>query len=311
MLQTVVSIELPVGETLEIKKQTVQNGNGKKRISIVTGTHGDELEGQYVCYELLRRLRENKDQLNGIVDVYPALNPIGVDSMTRAVPLYDVDLNRTFPGNRNRALPSYLANEIVRNLRGSDVCIDIHASNVYLREVPQVRINEMVEKKLVPLAKRINIDFIWVHGAVTVLESTLAHSMNALGVPTLVVEMGVGLRVTRAFGEQLVEGIFSLMKDMGMWKGDAITPRESIISTDPEEVLFVNAPGPGLFVPVVEHGCMLQRGQTVGHILNPFTGEILHELVSEAAGWLFTLREFPNVYEGSLVARVLRRELDE
>lgn len=96
MLQTVVSIELPVGETLEIKKQTVQNGNGKKRISIVTGTHGDELEGQYVCYELLRRLRENKDQLNGIVDVYPALNPIGVDSMTRAVPLYDVDLNRTF-----------------------------------------------------------------------------------------------------------------------------------------------------------------------------------------------------------------------
>ena len=51
MINTVVQVELPVDETLAIKKHRLappSGGNGK-RISIVTGIHGDELEGQYVC----------------------------------------------------------------------------------------------------------------------------------------------------------------------------------------------------------------------------------------------------------------------
>ena len=34
----------------------------------------------------------------------------------------------------------------------------------------------------------------WVHGAATVLEATFAHSLNMIGTPVLVVEMGVGMR---------------------------------------------------------------------------------------------------------------------
>ena len=49
---------------------------------------------------------------------------------------------------------------------------------------------------LVPIAKKANMDLIWVHGASTVLESTLAYSLNSRGTNTLVVEMGVGMRIT-------------------------------------------------------------------------------------------------------------------
>ena len=68
----------------------------------MTGTHGDELEGQYVCYELNRRIREGMEHLKGIVEIYPALNPLGIDTITRAVPLFDMDLNRLFPGKKGR-----------------------------------------------------------------------------------------------------------------------------------------------------------------------------------------------------------------
>ena len=63
-------------------------------------------------------------------------------------------------------------------LRGAALVVDIHASNVYLREIPQVRIARAFEAKLVPLARRMNLDLIWVHEAVTVLENTIAHSLN-------------------------------------------------------------------------------------------------------------------------------------
>lgn len=47
MIKTVASVKLPVNETLEIKKNRfiLKDGGNGKRISIVTGIHGDELEG--------------------------------------------------------------------------------------------------------------------------------------------------------------------------------------------------------------------------------------------------------------------------
>ena len=78
---------------------------------------------------------------------------------------------------------------------------------------------------LVPLAKKANVDFIWVHGASTVLESTLAYSLNSTGTPCLVVEMGVGMRITREYGDQLTDGIFHLMEKLGIWAGKTKEPR--------------------------------------------------------------------------------------
>ena len=59
MIKTVAEVALPVDEVLRIKKRRILpegSGRDQKRISIVTGIHGDELEGQYVCFELARRI---------------------------------------------------------------------------------------------------------------------------------------------------------------------------------------------------------------------------------------------------------------
>ena len=51
-------------------------GEPVPRISIVTGIHGDELDGQYVCYEVIRRVNNNLERLKGIIDIYPDVNPL-------------------------------------------------------------------------------------------------------------------------------------------------------------------------------------------------------------------------------------------
>ena len=308
MIETVASVGLPIDEKLMIQKnRLVPEGGlkgGEKRISIVTGTHGDELEGQYVCYELQRRIKENIGCLTGIVDVYPAINPLGIDSITRGIPGFDLDMNRIFPGSQDGSMPEYIASKIIGDLSGSAAVIDIHASNIFLEEIPQVRINELSRDVLVPLAKLLNIDYIWVHSSATVLESTLAYSLNVIGTPTLVVEMGVGMRITKNFGDQLVDGIFALMKKLGIWSGDVITPKEPIISED-GEVSFINAGKSGVFIPCVEHWKNVKKGGHIGDILNPLTGEINERIFAPTDGIVFTLREYPIVTEGSLIARIL------
>lgn len=312
MIKTIAKVVLPVDETLEIKRNRIEpaeKSKGMKRISIVTGIHGDELEGQYVCYELQRRINEDFASLNGIVDIYPAMNPLGIDSIERGIPAFDLDMNRLFPGNIEGNMTEYLAAEMIKDVSGSDLVIDIHASNIYLTEIPQIRINELSEKELVPLAEKANVDFIWVHGASTVLEATFAYSLNSTGTPCLVVEMGVGMRITKAYGDQLVDGILNLMKYLGIWKGVTEEVRKPIISKNPEDVHFLNASTGGLFVPSVHHWQKLKKGELIGKIIDPLSGKVLDEIHSPVNGILFTIREYPIVDEGSLIGRLLREEV--
>ena len=170
------------------------------------------------------------------------------------------------------------------------------------------RINELHKDILIPLAKELNVDFVWVHGANTVLESTFAHSLNSREIPTLVVEMGVGMRITKDYCEQLVDGIFHLMKKMGIWTGETAIPRVPIVSENPEDVSYINAPQAGVFVPHVRHWEHLKKGEEIGWIIDPLCGKILEKILSPVDGILFTIREYPIVDNGSLIGRLLRKE---
>ena len=307
MIKDVVNISLPVDETFRIRKNRIENGSRTKRFSLVTGIHGDELEGQYVAFRINQILRENIDCVDGIVDIYPGMNPLGVDSVTRGIPAFDLDMNRIFPGRSDGDMNEYVASRLIDDIAGSDLVIDIHASNIFLTEIPQIRINEISADRLVPLARKANVDLIWVHGAATVLESTLAYALNDRNTPTLVAEVGVGMRITKEYGDQLTAGILSLLKEIGIYTGECPEVREPVISSDPDDVIFLNAPSSGIFIQTAHHGAILEKGEEVGIIVNPLTGDVLSRMVSPERGWLFTIREYPVTDQGSLIARILKK----
>ena len=307
MIKDVVDISLPVDETFRIRKNRIENRSRTKRFSLVTGIHGDELEGQYVAFRINQILRENIDCVDGIVDIYPGMNPLGVDSVTRGIPAFDLDMNRIFPGRSDGDMNEYVASRLIDDIAGSDLVIDIHAGNIFLTEIPQIRINEISADRLVPLARKANVDLIWVHGAATVLESTLAYALNDRNTPTLVAEVGVGMRITKEYGDQLTAGILSLLKELGIYSGECPEVREPVISSDPDDVIFLNAPSSGIFIQTAHHGAILEKGEEVGIIVNPLTGDVLSRMVSPERGWLFTIREYPVTDQGSLIARILKK----
>jgi len=306
MIQNVSVAALPVAENFIIQKNRIENNVEQtgKRVCIVTGTHGDELEGQYVCAHLAKVLSEGKQKLSGIVDIYPALNPLGVDSITRGFPLFDLDMNRIFPGSPTGLLAEVAANDIIRDIEGADICIDIHSSNIFLREIPQVRVSEQNESALLPYAVMLNANLVWIHASTTVLESTLAHSLNMRGVKTLVVEMGVGMRITESYCAQLVYGVLNLLRELGMWSGIAGQTRPPLISKD-HGVGFINSDAGGIFIPHAAHGSHVSSGDCIGIVIDPLTGTVVEESYAPCAGLLFTLREYPVVFGGSLLARIM------
>ena len=70
MIESIISMELPAGGHLAIRRNRIcpeQETKQCRRISLVSGIHGDELEGQYICYETARRVKEHPEYLKGIV----------------------------------------------------------------------------------------------------------------------------------------------------------------------------------------------------------------------------------------------------
>ena len=306
MIQEVVSVDLPVHERLVIKKNRLEpeNMTGKeKRISIVTGTHGDELDGQYICYEIIKKIQMYPEKLKGILDIYPDVNPLGIDMGSRGIPMFDLDMNRVFPGDNNGAVAEYTAAGLIDDIIGSDFCLDIHSSNIFLKEMPQLRMTEENKDKLLPYAKKLNADFIWIYSSNTVLDATLAYSLNNMGVPTLVAEMGVGHRINNEYCQQLIEGIFNLMTELEVWDDAPVNVRNSIVSTE-GQVSFISAAGSGIFVSSINSMGTIGMGTHIGDIIEPITGKVIQRIESPTDGIIFSLREHPVVYKGALIARV-------
>ena len=48
----------------------------------------------------------------------------------------------------------------------------------------------------------------------------------------------------------------------------------------------------------------IKQGDKIGDVVDPLTGTIRASLIAPNDGILFTYREYPVVYEGSLIARI-------
>ena len=80
---------------------------------------------------------------------------------------------------------------------------------------------------------------------------------------------------------------------------------------DPEDVAYLNSPCSGIFLKKREHCAFVHAGEEIGSILNPFLGEETASILAPETGLLFTIREYPVVDEGSLLARIIKMEVPE
>lgn len=313
MIETIVSVQLPIKEELTIKKNRLtpneMHGN-EKRFCIVSGLYGDELGGQYICGEVIRRIKEHYDHLKGIVDVYPTINSLGLDARSREIPMFDLDYNTVFPGSFDGDLPEYTAASLIEDIRGADFCIDVHSSNVFLKELPQVRVNEDVSEDTLELCKCLNMDLIWIHPSTTVDEGSLAYTLNHIGVPTIVTESGTAFRIKYNYCEQVIAGIFCLMKKLGIWTGEVIEPRKAVVVRD-DQITYLNCESSGLFVTHCHLYQKVKKGDVIGIITKPIFGSVEENIIAPIDGIIITLREHPGVSEGTLVARLFGNREEE
>lgn len=92
MIETVMTAQMRQDFNKNKEKQVRARlyTGGYAKIKYCCRVHGDELQGQYICYELIRRIKEEREHLRGIVDIYPCVTPMALEIRKRNARVHQI-----------------------------------------------------------------------------------------------------------------------------------------------------------------------------------------------------------------------------
>ena len=198
--------------------------------------------------------------------------------------------------------------EVVSDLMGSDFFIDIHSSDIFIREIPQIRVPENAGKKVTELAQKSGIPVLWMNSnSSSVWEGSLAYSLRRKGIPNVVIESGIALKIDYDYCKKVLDGVFRMMKELDIFDGE-ISPTKKTVTVKKNDVEVVHCNTSGIFIPKAQIGSYVREGQMIGSIVRPILGAEIEEITVPCDGMIFSLREYPAVCEGELLARICKTE---
>ena len=309
----IVSVKMPIGETWTVSRCRYSSDDGAKgRVCLATGIHGNERMGQLVVYDVARRIKAQPQHLHGTVDIYPMLNAIGLDIGERMVPsATKLDMNRAFPGMQNGTALENICYAIVEDMKGADLAVDIHTSSQITSELYGVRVHERHADVMIPGAAALCPEVIWVLPDKPAHNASLSGALTQADTHAVVIMVDERRLRTQMVVDQVVDGIFCKLREMGMWTGEtkAAPAMESIpCMWDEKDICRVTCRHPGMFVPNEVNGGCVQAGDVLGTIFDALRGEPVETVIAPESGLVFTQRRYSAVYPGTLIARLCRKE---
>jgi predicted deacylase len=253
----------------------LRNGDGLTAL-LVSGTHGDEYEGQVALCNLVKSL--DPARIKGRVIILPAANFPAAMAGKRTSPIDEGNLNRLFPGDPDGSVTEQLAYHIEHELVPmADLVCDLHSGGSSLMYVPSALFGGWQRDG----STAAGVAALKAFGASTayVAESnqggarTLSGGAARKGVVCLGTEAGGSGHVTLSALHMVERGVINVLVHLG------ILPETDRIAPDgPTRFLevggpdyFVYTPEAGLFEPLVELGDMVRAGQPAARIHTPET----------------------------------------
>lgn len=309
----VASIKMPIGETWTVSRCRYRSEDGAKgRVCLATGIHGNERMGQLVVYDVARRIKAQPEQLHGVIDIYPMLNAIGLDIGERMVPSsMKLDMNRAFPGVQEGTALESICYAVMQDMKGADLVLDIHTSSQITSELYGVRVHERHAEEMIPGAAALCPEVIWVLPDKPVHNASLCGALTQEGTHAVVLMVDERRLRAQMVVDQVVDGIFCKLSEMGIWTGDVkdAPALDSIpCMWEGKDICRVTCKHPGMFVPNEINGSEVHQGDVLGTIFDALAGEPVETVTAPEAGLVFTQRRYSAVYPGTLIARLCRKE---
>ena len=299
--------ETYLGDPIRIPVTVVNGAKPGPTIFLSAASHGDELNG----IEVVREVAHDWDHetLCGTLVCLPVLNVPGFLAQKRYLPIYDRDLNRSFPGNEESTSARRMAHRIFRNfIEPCDYGLDFHTSTRGRTNMLHVRANmddPAVERLAYAFSSNVVI-------AGEGPEGTLRREATEAGVPTITIEMGEAHRFQRALIDRALTGVASVLAEFGCHEESSVYwPGWRTVIDEPDEKTWLRADAGGIVDMKLGRGELVREGEVICSITNPFKEE--DDIVTVEApftGLIVGVLENPVVYPGNPLCHLVALDDD-
>ena len=295
--------ETYIGDPVRLPVSIVNGAEPGPTLFLTAATHGDELNGIEVVREVA--LDWDHSGLHGTLILLPILNVPGFLAQERYLPIYDRDLNRSFPGDPEGTSAKRMATTIFQNfIEPADMGIDFHTSTRGRTNMLHVR-GDMENEAVARLAKAF--------GSHVIIDSsgsdgTLRREATESGAQTITIEMGEAHRFQRGLIDRALDGVASVLAEFEMHPDEPVHWPGWRTVIDAGEKTWLRAESGGLVEMHADRGDIVRADELIATISNPFKTERT-KVTSPFTGLLVGVLENPVVYPGNPLCHLV--ELDE
>jgi len=273
-------------------------------VTIIGGTHGDELTGPSACTNLLSSIFTGPEgaldptSMAGTVRIVPVLNMPGYRAKSRYFP-DGRDLNRAFPGKAKGNTTSRVAYRVRKKLiEDSDVIIDLHSAASGRSNMPQIR-GDLSHPESNLLAKAFGIEVI--------LDSrppkgSLRRIANEMDIAAITYEGGGANWLDQASVKVAVHGCLNVLRALKVIPKNPSRPRFRLNAGGST---WLRAGEGGLLDMFVSPGSVVEKGDVLATISDPGTPGLSVDIVAPDDGLLICTATNPFVTAGTPVGHFL------
>ena len=305
----------PLREDFDILYHDIGEEFGPPRIALVAGLHGNELNGVFVLSRLAAFLQEVAEglqvglQLRQRAIIIPAVNILGLNTLSRHWPFDHTDINRMFPGYDAGETTQRIAHAVLEVTRLAHYRVDLHSASLDFEEVPHVRLYGPSEDERA-LAHLFGLPAVIERATNTIFTVTIGHAWKAYGGANFVLRAGYAGNLQLPHCERLFHALVVFLQHTGIVQGKPASEEsdEDVHYFGVEHTVRIVAETAGLFISHLEVGRWLQAGDPIGHVFDGFDGQLRAEIKTPISGLLSGIRRQPLLFEGDLIARIQTRQ---
>jgi predicted deacylase len=235
-------------------------------VGISAAIHGNENTSAQIVRALFPILQDTP--LRGRVLILPVANPRAMAVNRRFTPIDELNLNRHFPGAPNGWHTDQLAHAITRFfLERIDAHIDLHAGT----DRPTVDYVYILNNEALSRSFGSSVLYRPKSGATgtTFTGTTKDVTIDRLGIPSAVIELGGGIVDQTPFVERGVAGVLNMLRTLGTVEQDPLPhPAQTLVrgiqTIRPTKGGWLETEAPPL-------GERIRGGETLGRVVSPYT----------------------------------------
>lgn len=285
-------------------------GEGKKTLAVVGALRGDELEQQFTCALLIKRLTYLEERGALLPDceilVIPSVNPSSMNIGKRFWSMDNTDINRMFPGYDKGETTQRIAAALFNHVKEYKFGIQLASYYIPGEFVPHVRmLNTGFQAECE--AKHFGLPYVLIKEVMPYDTTLLNYNWQIWETKAFSVYTG---RTEKLKSSNAEIGLTAILRFMIKEKMLNTTIRPGFHSQTITDNNFITLTTKysGLMRKHKRAQNIVTKGGVMAEILNPYDATILEQIISPVNGIVFFSQENPLVVEGARAFQIIEEQ---